>query len=419
MKYCSTCGEKYSDRVDFCFADGAVLGSGVADSASSFVADTFDDDVPMPGNLKLGAPSDHPQPIPDTDVVALAFTPVPANSRAAAPKGFTSPPPVEAEPKKPASTDDTQPIKAPLTAKELASAATAPPPIRTEGGPERPVVDREIVGTDAGDSSSTGNRTLIVVGAAMATLGVGAVVVMVGMFGFAGFMIGSSTDQPETTVASASTKTNATEEATIKEPTEPLDEVATTERTADADSVDDAANVDADNPVDGVAALDVEDEGTPPAANPSSEAESGEQETVSGGGDIQPVAVVPVPPKGPAEPASSPSPVIETPEVKPDEPAVAVVDEPATEPAVEIAPVKPEPKPEPRKVNVLLVSSSVGGSAAKLTVDGKDRGNGARWPLRLELTEGEHVFVVGEGADAKTHTKTVRYQSSMVIVNLD
>lgn len=58
MKFCSSCGAKYSDWIDFCFEDGAILAVEAAAPAS----ETSAIDAPMPRHLRAQDAQDTPQP---------------------------------------------------------------------------------------------------------------------------------------------------------------------------------------------------------------------------------------------------------------------------------------------------------------------------------------------------------------------
>ena len=143
MKICSRCGSTYSDRIDFCFADGEVLKA--ADSAGMFGSAVDAIDAPMPRALAAQSAMDALD-APDVGQLQAQLTPPPAPRVQRAPVD-TWPDPEPDAPSVAEQLDEPAPTPEPPAAVE----EEAPSPVRTaeaaasswpEEEPVQPAVSR-------------------------------------------------------------------------------------------------------------------------------------------------------------------------------------------------------------------------------------------------------------------------------------
>ena len=421
MKNCTLCGAAYSDWVDFCFDDGAILQQEQGGSVT-VEFDLEETDAPLPGNLVFGGVTEVQT---KDEPTALAFTPVP--------KPVVS--------RQPGYTDDVKPPVEPPSEPQ-----PEPAPASKPSEPEHPaavaVTDDAVMDEVPAKKS---NRTLFVFAGAAATTFVGLGVIGAALFAGAGFYA----QNKDTSNEEATTKQFASAPNDTKPHSMPSDVGIADENSAQAEEIE--AEVDIDGGVTlataparmlRLAMMSRRIQSWHPhllarrrrllrisqmlrwhlskpiapfgtccrcASSKSVKRPGSIRNTMAGAskpsvtGDKKKVpAETPV--DGEEEP---PSPWSNTPAQ--DDSIVGAADEPVSENPPVVA---------KRMVNVLVLLPGADGEMVNLTVDGTPMGQGKRWPVRLQLAEGPHVFTVDQNGTKTNHNMTVVYKTSMVIMTL-
>ena len=431
MKDCPQCGAHYMDQVDFCFEDGSVL---IVDESAAVTEELdWDDELPMPGNIQFGGQNTAPPaasvPVPSGPVPALQFTPAPAIPLADNVQGFLGGD--EMPPSPQIFSNAPPPVDAPVPAPKKAS----PAPVVEELPEIHEFVEvaDEHDADDEQEEPGKSRKTWLFFGGVAATtvLGVGALG-LAGSVLVGGLVITNGADEanqaePSEVATMASPEIDVAAKSTPKV-VEPIQDAI------DEPAIAEPAVAGMNEP--GAAPLTGATPGSPGSETPEAVAQpvsavavnTDPQPANGGTGNpvpeqpaSQPVTTVKEIPSSVAkpvkpDPVGTTTPVDTIVEKKPVEPAAPIIAEPKKEAPVEEAPAK-EPVAQKRLITVLVTRPSAT-TETKLLVNGIERGEGMRWPLRLKLEEGSHEFTVVENGVESKFKKDLPFKETMIVLSL-